>query len=43
MENKQEMLSCLAFVKHAIETDDRDCLRSYYEQLNDFVIQNTRE
>ena len=38
MENKENILKCIEFVKEAVKIEDRDMIRSYYEQLNDLII-----
>lgn len=39
--NRKEynLLLCLNFVKTGIEQQDKDMVRSYYEQLNDLIIE----
>ena len=39
MELKESILSCIEFVKMAIRQNDKDMLNSYYEQLNDLIIE----
>lgn len=43
LKHKGEMLSCLSFIRKAVEEEDRDMLRSYFEQLNDLVAENEEE
>jgi len=37
------MLDCLTFVRMAINQNDKDMFRSYYEQLNDLAIEFLEE
>ena len=33
------IITCMDFVKMGVLQNDRDCVRSYYEQLNDLIIE----
>lgn len=33
------IVNCMEFIKTGIKQNDRDMVRSYYEQLNDLIIQ----
>jgi len=36
---KRKIKDCMSFIVLGIESNDRDCVRSYYEQLNDLMIE----
>ena len=39
MELKENILNCMEFVKMGIQDNDKEMVNSYYEQLNDLIIE----